>query len=148
MSAHVINECKHGVMVSQCRCPGPLGGKKPVVIVNCPSACAIAYPPSTAAVDRPYEFEGGIPNGCCCDVHKVGGVGCGMCPQHDVDEWTGVSEEIQAQWPISRYKAALERIAAGAAYANNHKHKPHTPQNQAPTCEIDCPTCIAVEALK
>lgn len=33
--SHHISECVHGIIVSQCRCPGP----KDVVIVPCPDGC-------------------------------------------------------------------------------------------------------------
>ena len=36
MSAHIINECVHGTVVSQCRCPGP----KAKILVPCPASCA------------------------------------------------------------------------------------------------------------
>lgn len=38
---HLIRRCKHGVTVSQCRCPNP---EKPVVLVPCPDTC-VTVPP-------------------------------------------------------------------------------------------------------
>jgi hypothetical protein len=37
MSEHVRNQCKHGIVVSQCRCPG-INGVKSTVIVPCPES--------------------------------------------------------------------------------------------------------------
>jgi hypothetical protein len=36
MSAHFKKVCKHGRLVTQCRCPGPV---KSVIIVPCPDSC-------------------------------------------------------------------------------------------------------------
>lgn len=36
MAEHFRKECKHGVLVSQCRCPA---AGKSVIVVDCPSQC-------------------------------------------------------------------------------------------------------------
>lgn len=48
---HVRKECKHGVMVSTCRCPS---SNKTVEIVACPTHCTAAqeYTPRHAAPDE------------------------------------------------------------------------------------------------
>ena len=46
MATHFKSECKHGVLVSQCRCPSK---DKSVRIVPCPKSCQVTVTP------EPYE---------------------------------------------------------------------------------------------
>lgn len=90
MSTHHKSECKHGTLVSQCRCPAP---DKEVRIVPCPKSCNDRPAEDEVEVDHLAVDLLRLPDACCCDVHKVGGVGCGMCAVHDS---VRVPPELQA----------------------------------------------------
>lgn len=49
-AGHFRNECKHGVVVNQCRCPGP---NKTVTVVPCPPTCKAE---AVTALQEPDKF--------------------------------------------------------------------------------------------
>jgi hypothetical protein len=70
---------------------------------------------------------------CCCQQHRVKGGGtCTLCPRHG---------------SRPNHEDALRRIAAGTGYSRNHSLRVNGTLQES-TCLPDCPTCIAVEAMK
>lgn len=51
-SGHYIEKCKHGIVLSQCRCPGP----KTEYIIECPAECD-AMNLRAQLADRDAEIE-------------------------------------------------------------------------------------------